>query len=395
MKSSAIREILKVTERPEIISFAGGLPAPDAFPTEEVAEAAARILRDQGACALQYGPTEGYRPLREWVAERMHSAGAAVTVEQVLITTGSQQALDLIGRVLIDEGDQILVESPTYLAALQAWSPMGARYLVVPSDDDGLCLDALVPLLARGPKLLYCLPNFQNPSGVTLSAERRSRLVELAAVHDVPILEDDPYRELRFEGGHLPRLISVAAGRRGARSNYDGTIVYSSTFSKVLSPGLRVGYVVGPRELIAKLTQAKQAADLHTATLNQMLVYEMARTGVIERNAEVVASLYRARRDAMLAALRDLFPPGVTWTHPAGGMFLWITLPAGLDAAELLRDAVAHNVAFVPGAPFHARGGGENTLRLNFSHSTPDRIREGIARLARVLETCAAPALLA
>ena len=385
MSSSAVRELLKITERPEVISFAGGLPAPESFPVAEVADAAARILRDAGAQALQYGPTEGYGPLREWVAAHLRAAGVPVTTDQVLITTGSQQTLDLIGKVLIDSGDRVLVESPTYLAALQAWNLYGARYAVAPTDDDGMLTGAFERLLAHRAKLAYCLPNFQNPSGVTLAADRRARLVELAAAHDLVVVEDDPYRELRFEGEHLPRLLALDAARREDTEGYQGGVIYTSTFSKVLSPGLRVGYVVAAPEVLARLVQAKQSADLHSPSLNQMLVYALASNGVIERNTRDVVALYRERRDAMLAALRAEFPAGVTWTHPAGGMFLWVTLPPMLDAGELLPEAIARNVAFVPGAPFHPNGGGANTLRLNFSNASPERIREGIARLGGVL----------
>lgn len=393
MTSSAIRELLKVTEQPDVISFAGGLPAPESFPIAEVAEAAQRVLRDAGPRALQYGPTEGYAPLREWVAEQMRAAGVPAASENVLITTGSQQALDLVGKVFVDPGDELLVESPTYLAALQAWNPYGARYLTASSDDQGIRTDTLEPLLAQRPKLLYSVPNFQNPTGVTLSAARRARLVELAAARGVPIVEDDPYRELRFEGEPLPRLISHAAGRLGGTDGYTGNVLYASTFSKVLSPGLRVGYVVAPAEVIAKLVQAKQAADLHTASLNQLLVYELATSGAIARNVTAVARRYAERRDAMIAAMRERFPDGVTWTHPAGGMFLWVTLPLGLDAGELLQEALEQRVAFVPGTPFHPNGGGANTLRLNFSNAAPEQIREGIARLGRTLEARVAQAI--
>jgi 2-aminoadipate transaminase len=393
MTSSAIRELLKVTEQPDVISFAGGLPAPEAFPVEEIAEAAQRILRDDGPRALQYSATEGYRPLREWVAAEMRAAGVPASVEHVLITTGSQQALDLVGKVFVDPGDELAVETPTYLAALQAFTPYGAQYLSAPSDAQGIRTDELEPLFARRPKLLYTVPTFQNPSGVTLSAARRARLVEMAAKHGIPIMEDEPYRELRFEGRHLPRLISLEARRLGDSSDYRGGVLYASTFSKVLSPGLRVGYVVAPAEVIAKLVQAKQSADLNTATLNQMLVYELAASGAIERNTQKVARLYAERRDAMLAALREHFPEGASWTQPAGGLFLWVTLPEHIDTAELLEDAIAQQVAFVPGAPFHPNGGGANTLRLNFSNATPERIHEGINSLGRALHARIASAV--
>lgn len=384
MSSSAIRELLKVTEQPDFISFAGGLPAPEVFPVKEVAAAARRVLRDSGPQALQYGATEGYRPLRELVAERMTRVGVPATVENVLITTGSQQALDLLGKILVNPGDRVLVESPTYLAALQAWSVYGAEYLEAPADDDGLRTDDLEDLLRSRPKFLYCLPNFQNPAGVTLAANRREALARLAMRYGVPIVEDDPYRELRFEGDDLPRVIEHDARLRGD-DLYSGSVVYLSTFSKTLAPGLRIGWVVAAPELIHKLTQAKQGSDLHTATFNQMLAYELDRTGFLERHRAVIVREYRARRDAMLEALADSFPEGTTWTHPQGGMFLWVRLPESMDTSELLPDAVARQVAFVPGAPFHPSGSGHNTMRLNFSNSSPDTIRTGIARLGSLL----------
>jgi|SRR5579871_757321 2-aminoadipate transaminase len=380
--SSAIRELLKVTEQPDFISFGGGLPAPEAFPIAEVAEAAQRILREQGTQALQYGATEGYRPLREWVAAQMTSEGVPTHIENVLITTGSQQAIDLIGKVLLDEDDSVLVESPTYLAALQAWSVYGARYLEAPADERGMRTGALKKLLAQRPKLIYCLPNFQNPGGVTLSLARRRQLIEQAARYGTPILEDDPYRELRFEGAALPRLITLESARQEQHTApYNGNVIYASTFSKVLAPGLRVGSIVAAPALIHKLVQAKQSTDLHTPTFNQMLVYELAKTGFLKRHAKVIAKMYRERRDIMLAAMQEHFPEGVRWTHPQGGMFLWVTLPEGMDAGELLKTAIAQKVAFVPGAPFHPNGGGANTLRLNFSNATPEQIHTGIARL--------------
>jgi 2-aminoadipate transaminase len=386
MTSSAIRELLKVTEQPDVISFAGGLPAPEAFPIGEVAEAAQRILRDQGACALQYGATDGYRPLRGWVAETLRATGVPVSAEHVLITTGSQQALDLLGKVFLDPGDRVVVEAPTYLAALQAWNAYGASYLEVPADDDGMRTSALKPLLRQAPKFVYCLPNFQNPSGVTLSRARRERLVALATEHRAVVIEDDPYRDLRFEGEDLPRLIELASADSGAPgSEYDGSVIYACTFSKVISPGLRVGAVVAPFEVIHKLTQAKQSADLHTAMLNQMLVYELVQSGLLQRHVAVIVDMYRARRDVMLDAMARSFPARVRWTHPAGGLFLWVTLPAGVDAAALLPTAVAAGVAFVPGGPFHPSGAPVNTLRLNFSNASHEQIREGIARLGGIL----------
>jgi 2-aminoadipate transaminase len=384
--SSAIRELLKVTEQPDFISFAGGLPAPEVFPVAEVAEATARILADRGAQALQYGATEGYRPLREWVAEQMTAAGVPASLENVMITTGSQQAIDLIGKVVLNEGDQVVVESPTYLAALQAWSVYGAVYLETPTDGHGMRTAELRRVLMKHPKLIYSLPNFQNPSGVTLSLPRRRRLVELAARSGIPILEDDPYRELRFEGAPLPRMISLESARQEQHSApYRGNVIYTSTFSKVLAPGLRVGSIVATPPLINKLVQAKQSSDLHTATLNQMVAYELAQDGLLTRQVSHIVEVYRRRRDTMLAAMAEHFPPGTRWTEPHGGMFLWVTLPEGLDAGLLLEEALKEKVAFVPGAPFHPGGGGANTLRLNFSHAAPEAIHQGIARIGRAL----------
>ena len=385
--SSAVRELLKITERPDFISFAGGLPAPEVFPVEEVAEATDRILTENGRQALQYGATEGYRPLREWIAEYMSSEGIPVSIENVLITTGSQQAIDLVGKVLIDEDDQVVVESPTYLAALQAWNVYGARYLQVPTDNRGMSTSELRHALAKHPKLIYSLPNYQNPTGVTLSLERRKRLVELAARYGTPILEDDPYRELRFEGSPLPRIIALESARTEQhQAPYQGNVIYASTFSKILAPGLRVGSIVAAPALINKLVQAKQSTDLHTPMLPQMLAYELAREGFLTRHAVRIVETYRQRRDAMLAAMSKHFPSGTHWTEPHGGMFLWVTLPADVDTSLLLEDAIRERVAFVPGAPFHPSGGGSNTLRLNFSNAAPEVIQEGIARLGAVLQ---------
>lgn len=393
MKSSAVRELLKLTEQPDVISFAGGLPAPDAFPVVEIADAAQRILTEEGPTALQYGTTEGYTPLRQLIAEQMRAAGVSVSAENVLITTGSQQALDLLGKVFIDPGNGVLVESPTYLAALQAWKAYGAEFVPIAADGDGIRADALARALeGRAVKFLYSQPNFQNPTGVTLPLERREAIVALAAQHGVPFVEDDPYGMLRFEGERLPRLIALAAefatsAHRASVRSKTGAGIYLGTCSKVLAPGLRVGWVVAEVEVIARLTLAKQSADLHTASLNQMLVYELWHSGALERHMPTIVDMYRERRNAMLAALSEHFPEGVRWTEPQGGMFLWVTLPETLDAADLLTDALAEKVAFVPGEAFHADGSGRNTLRLNFSNATCERIHEGIARLGRTLES--------
>jgi len=388
MKSSAIRELLKITEEPDVISFAGGLPAPEVFPVEKFAEVAQKVLSESGPQALQYAATEGYRPLRELLAQLATQDGVTTSVENILITTGSQQALDLLGKILIDPGDFIVIESPTYMGTLQAWSSYGAEYLPLPSDDQGMILDSLEELLQRGPKAIYSLPNFQNPSGRTLSLERRHQLVDAARRYGIPILEDDAYARLRFEGEFLPSLQQVDSALQNDSSSYQGNVVHLSTFSKVLSPGLRLGWVIAPPQLISKLVQAKQGTDLHTPTFTQMIAYEMLRDGFIEQHIPIIRETYRIRRDAMLEALAQYFPPEATWTHPEGGMFLWITLPEGIDTARLLQEAVEkERVACVPGAAFHPCGGGDNTMRLNFSNSSPEKIREGIKRLARVLSS--------
>jgi 2-aminoadipate transaminase len=388
MRSSIIRELLKLTERPEVISFAGGLPAPEVFPIQEFRAAADRVLSEHGPEALQYSTTEGYRPLREMIARHTARYGIVAKPENVLITSGSQQALDLLGRVFLNPGDRILVERPTYLGALQAWNAYQAEYIGVPMDDEGLRTDYLEEALRAGPKFIYALPNFQNPTGVTLSLERRRRLVELAAEAGVPIIEDDPYGQLRYEGEHLPPLV-VLEGQLHSNDDeccYSGNVIYLSTFSKTLAPGLRLGWVIAPTEVINRLVQAKQGADLHTSTFIQMVAYEVARGGFLDRHVREIRAVYRARRDAMLAALEEYFPEGVRWTHPQGGLFLWATLPAGLDAQELLPLALEREkVAFIPGGPFFPDEPEQNTMRLNFSYLPPERIAEGIRRLGRVL----------
>jgi 2-aminoadipate transaminase len=387
MGSSAIRELLKLTERPEIISFAGGLPGPDVFPIEQVSQACERVLAESGAQALQYGTTEGFAPLREMIARHAMRYGLEITEENVLITSGSQQALDLLGRIFINRGDHILVENPTYLGAIQAWNAVGAEFVPVPMDDDGMVTDAMEVAMRTGPKFIYVLPNFQNPTGVTLSLERRRRLVEIADRHGVPIVEDDPYGQLRFEGDHLATVVRLDnEQRRNGDPCYRGNVIYLSTFSKTLSPGLRLAWVVAPPEVIRKLVQAKQGADLHTATFNQMIAFEVARGGFLDRHVRLIRDVYRERRNVMLQAMEEHFPPGVQWTRPQGGLFLWATLPEGMKSADVLQDAIEEKVAFVPGAPFFSRGGGENTMRLNFSNATPDKIREGMMRLGRVLQ---------
>ncbi|HEX6849868.1 MAG TPA: PLP-dependent aminotransferase family protein [Candidatus Polarisedimenticolaceae bacterium] len=387
-QASVIRELLKLTQKPDIISFAGGLPAPEIFPVAEVREACERVLRDHGAEALQYSPTEGYPPLRELLVRHMKRYGIDVDVPNVVVTTGSQQALDLIGRVLINPGDRVLCEEPTYLGALQAWNAYQAQYLAVPIDDDGLRVELLEQAMRAGPKFLYVLPNFQNPAGVTLSLDRRHALVAMASHYGVPIVEDDPYGQLRYEGEHLPSIVALDAEFHGCahgERTFRGDVLYLGTLSKTLAPGLRIGWIVAPEEIVKRIVQMKQGADLHSSTFAQAVAYEVARGGFLDRHVQHIRSVYRERRDAMLAALDRWFPRTVRWTRPQGGLFLWLSLPEGVNTTELLHDALAEKVAFVPGGSFFPGRVDAPHCRLNFSHSSPDRIEEGIRRLSLVV----------
>jgi 2-aminoadipate transaminase len=387
MSSSAIREILKFTQAPDVISFAGGLPAPEVFPVEAFKKACQNVLDKFGSQALQYSPTEGYLPLREMIVRHTKRFGLNVNPDNVLITSGSQQALDLLGKILINPGDRILVESPTYLGALQAWNSYGAEYVAVPFDDMGMRTDALEEALRLGPKFIYVLPNFQNPTGVTLSFDRRKELIALADQYGVPIVEDDPYGQLRYAGDHIPPVVVLDGEYRNNNHDpcYYGNVIYLSTFSKTLAPGIRLAWVVAPPEVIRKMVQGKQGADLHTSTFNQMVAFDVARGGFLDEHVKKICEIYGERRNFMLNALETHFPPNVHWTRPEGGMFLWVTLPESLNAQEVLKKAVERKVALVPGGPFHATGGGENTMRLNFSNASPEKIQEGISRLGQVL----------
>ena len=346
-------------------------------------EVCQRVLRTHSTAALQYGPTEGYRPLRELIVAHMARYGVIAGVDNVLITSGSQQALDLIAKLLINRGDRILVESPTYLGALQAFNLMGAEYVTVPNDGHGVQTCNLEAALRSGPKFIYLVPNFQNPGGVTLSRSRRDQLVALADKYGTPIIEDDPYGQLRYEGEHVLPLLALDRANFGSDSSYQsGNVIYLSTFSKVLAPGLRVAWIVAPPDVIAKLVQVKQSTDLHTSGFSQVVAYEVARDGFMEEHVKLICSTYKERRDAMLAALQDFFPAEVSWTHPDGGLFLWVTMPPGVDSSHLLDSALRQNVAFVPGEPFFPNGDQGSHMRLNFSHSSPEQIREGIRRLS-------------
>ena len=373
LNPSTIREILKITERPGIISLAGGLPSADTFPVQAMAEATARVLRDSPREALQYAASEGFGPLRDWVAGELASHGVRVGADQVLITTGSQQGLDLVGKVLIDPGSTVAVESPTYLGALQAFAPYEAEFVPIEGDDDGPLPQALDA--ARGARFIYLLPNFQNPSGRCLSAQRREALVDRAAALGLPIVEDNPYGDLWFDAPP-PAPLSARAG---------DAAVYLGSFSKVLAPGLRLGYVAAPKALFPKLLQAKQAADLHTPGFNQRIVHEVIRDGFLDRHVPTIRALYKRQRDAMRDALQRHLPPGCRWSVPVGGMFFWLELPQGIDTTTMLPKAVEAGMAYVPGEAFFCREPKRHCLRLSFVTVPPERIETGVAALCRVI----------
>jgi DNA-binding transcriptional MocR family regulator len=376
LKASEIREILKVTQRPEVISFAGGLPAPELFPVKTLAAATQKVFEEEGTKALQYSTTEGHAPLRRKIAERMRTTwDTHVAPEQILVTSGSQQGLDLTGKLLLDEGDVVLCESPTYLGAISSWNVMRPRWVEVPTDDDGMDPAGLEAALAEHPaaKAIYVIPNFQNPSGRTWSLERRRRFMEIVERHDVTVVEDNPYGELRFEGAPIASLKSL---------DRKGRVLALGTFSKVFCPGLRIAWIAAENPYYEKLVILKQGADLQTSTLGQLQVNRYLEENDLDADIARIIPVYRERRDAMLAALDADMPAGVHFTRPLGGLFLWMTLPERLNARTLLDECVRQNVAFVPGGAFYPNGDHENTLRLNYSNMPVERIREGVRRLA-------------
>ncbi len=378
VKSSAIRDILKLMARPGMISFAGGLPAPELFPVKEIAASADAVLEKYGAAALQYSVTEGILPLREKIAKMLDPDNKQLTAENIIITQGSQQALDLLSKVFIDNGSPVITENPTYLGALQSFQLFQAKVLAIPSDSSGIDTSLLRDRLkGEKPRFVYLMPNFQNPTGLSYPLERRKELAALARDYDVIIIEDDPYGALRFEGERMPSIFSLAKGRN---------VVYLSTFSKTIAPGLRVAYVAGDADLLKKLVIAKQGTDLQTNTFGQYIVNEYLESGYYQKHIDMVTQTYRERRDVMLAALERLFPKSVSWNKPSGGMFFWVRLPDGSDAGAILNKCIEHNVAFVPGTEFYPDGSGKNTMRLNFTNATSADIEQGIKRLGEVLK---------
>lgn len=378
MKASDIRELLKLTQDPNIISFAGGLPAEELFPVEELKEITKDILETYGGKALQYSTTEGHLPLRKAIAKRMKNLGVNFTEDNILITNGSQQGLEFSGKLFINQGDVVLCERPTYLGAIDAFKAYGPEFIEVETDDNGMIMEDLERVLkaTKNVRFIYLVPDFQNPSGRTWNRQRRKRLVELANEYDVAIIEDNPYGELRFEGECLPAV-----------AHYDttGNVVFLGTLSKVFCPGLRIGWVAASEEVIGKYVLIKQSSDLQTNTLAQMQASMFLEDYDIEAHTEKIKNLYRTRRDLMIKTMKEEFPQGVSWTYPEGGLFIWVILPEYMNGRELAVKALEQNVAYVPGGAFFANGGQENTFRLNFSSMDEARIVEGIKRLGKVL----------
>jgi 2-aminoadipate transaminase len=379
MTGSVIRELLKYAVQPDIISFAGGMPAAELFPVREFDEACRHILAHDGPVALQYSPSEGYLPLKVWLAETMSKYNIWVEPENILMVNGSQQGLDLIGKLFVDTNACVITSAPTYLGALQAWNAYEARYRTVPLDDDGMRIEELEKLLCRHerPCFVYVLPNFHNPAGTTLSLERREHLARLAREYDLVIIEDDPYGELRYEGQDITPLFRLAPERT----------IYLSTFSKTLAPGIRLAWIVAPKPMIARLVQAKQGADLHTGTFVQMVANDICQRGILRQHVKRLRNVYRNRRDTMLEALEEHWPQETSWTRPHGGLFLWARVPKSINTRDFLEKALTFKVAYVPGFAFYpGEEGGANAMRLNFSYANEEMINEGIYRLGRALK---------
>lgn len=376
--SSETREILKVTERPEVISFAGGLPAPELFPVEALKDVCNAVLNEEGAAALQYSTTEGYIPLRKAICQRMKMAGINSSFENVLITSGSQQAIDLTGRLFINEGDTIICESPTYLAAINVFKSYNATFVEVAMDDDGMVMEELEKKLQEHPdaKFIYTIPDFQNPTGRTLTLERRKKMIELANQYDVLIVEDNPYGAVRFAGKELPPV---------KHFDTDGRVIYLSTFSKIFTPGLRLGWICADQTFIDKYVAFKQTADLHTDSFAQRITAKYMELYDIEEHINKIKAVYKERCTAMLCCIEEFFPKNLSYSKPEGGLFIWVELPEGIDSAHIFKECLKNNVACVPGVPFFPNGTQTNTLRLNYSNMSKEKIIEGMKRMGEVL----------
>lgn len=379
LKASEIRELLKLTEQPEVISFAGGLPAPELFPVKELVDISRKVLEEDGQSALQYCPTEGFKPLRKIIAEqRMKPAGVDMSEDNILLTNGSQQAIEFSGKLFLDKGDAVIVESPSYLGAINAFNCYQPKYIEIPMDNDGMRMDLLEKALEEHPevKMIYTIPDFQNPSGITMSVERRKKLAELAAKYHMPVIEDNPYGDLIFEGKRHPSIKSFDKA---------GYVMYLGTFSKTFCPGMRLGWICANEEILQKYIILKQGADLQCSTISQREAARFMQEYDLNDHIERVKQVYKKRRDVMLNSMKQYFPTGITYTHPTGGLFTWVELKEGLDAKEILQEAMKENVAFVPGGSFFANGGRSNHFRLNYSNMSEEKIAEGIKRLGKVL----------
>lgn len=381
MKSSEIRELLEVSRKPGVISFGGGLPNPAAFPVHDIKEIVNAVLEEEGEIALQYGTTPGRRELREEIVSMVNKDGIKADIDNVLITVGSQQALDLLGRVFLNEGDTVFLGSPSYLGGINVFRAYGAKMVGIPLDNNGMDTEELEEKVKESRKkgetikFIYTIPTFQNPAGIVMSEDRRKRMVEIAQENEIIIIEDDPYGKLRFDGKPLKPIKS-----------YDENVVYLGTFSKILSPGFRLAHVVAPEDVSKKMILAKQSVDLCTPTFTQTIGYRFIRDGYMDHHIPRIIDMYRRKRDIMLEALDEYFPEGCKWTHPHGGMFLWATLPEHIDTKEMFNDALKEKVAYVHGRAFYVNGGGSNAMRLNFSNPSDENITEGIKRLGKVIE---------
>jgi 2-aminoadipate transaminase len=368
---SFVREILKVTEKPEVISFAGGLPNPDSFPYKEIAEAASEVISRDSREAMQYSTTEGYGPLREYIAQKYRKKGLKVDPAEVMITTGSQQGIDLVGKIFLNKGDTVMVERPTYLAALQSFGLYEPQFKSVPLNENGPDIDAFQSILSsKKVKLFYAIPNFQNPTGISYSKEKRQIVGEILNTHETILIEDNPYGEIRFMGEELPDI-----------KNYTDNSILLGSFSKIVAPGMRLGWIVAGKEIMEKLVTAKQASDLHTNSLTQRVVYQYLTSYDVEEHLKKIRTMYKRQRDCMIFMMQEYFPPEVKYTEPEGGMFIWVNLPRGMSSMDLFERAIKEKVAFVPGKAFYSDNPENNTLRLNFSNSEEEKIREGIKRL--------------
>lgn len=381
LKASEIRELLKLTTMPEIISFAGGLPAPELFPTEDLKKVDEAVLTKEGQAALQYGTTEGYTPLREQIAGRMKKSFMVdCTPENIVITSGSQQGLSLLAQIFLNPGNVVLVESPTYLGAINAFKLCGPEFVEVPTDDKGIIPEELEKILAKygdRVRMMYVIPEFQNPTGITWPMERRKAFMDIINRYDFPVLEDDPYGELRFDGDKVPSLKSM---------DTKGNIIFLGSFSKILMPGLRIAWMVADPVIIDKVVKLKQAVDLQSSSFGQRQTSFFIDMYDLDAHVAKIKELYKKRRDLMCDSMKEYFPEGITFTYPEGGLFTWVTLPEGMDAKELMPKVLAKNVAYVPGGPFYPHGGNANHFRLNYSNMPEERIVEGIKRLAEVLK---------